>query len=647
MVDLPLHPVSQIQPLSEAVALPSKSVYFDKAYDAQLITGSTTNDVRNLEIYLNGYPLSHHFYTQSGNFQFSDQKREDKLFLDCFGLSQFKLIFTNKEGRQVLVSDRFQVKVMDGEENENVMRMGRYVANCGSRLLYGTKTDYARHKSGLDHGINSLEDKIRLLKHMAVLLENNWRTISLHPRTRAVEKEKELLSSSAKLVRYLSRNPEAMHPVAGNAGIQIGSSFYVPQLPKFTGQKEDTDVYENQCILSFLKMVYADISSMILQLQEITQEKREKRKQGEYVNSSYFLVTSSMKVISDTIADLTKLKSEYSRLNQAYESIIPATRITLTSPPKPTPAFLSLPGYRKIYEDMQEWFALRNVTVRDLKFMTAFLQVTQLYEVYVLTKLQAFLESAGYSLASSRRMTYEMDPDSLFVNASLNNVFVYENESGSEKVTLYYQPVIYDYKRAAGGQIPLFRNTSQAYFTGRTDSFGRPEVLRGSYYTPDFVLKIESDQFVGSRYILGDAKYTSRANAINTKAQPLIYKYLFSLSCLHPQDQITGLWILHGKVTGQKGSGKGQKKDLTQSFYDRVPSPHSILPQVEIISVAETDEDVHSHQMKTFKYLLDTQLSSNKMLYQAHVPVKELEETPQDTENPDQEEEQNTEKTAG
>jgi hypothetical protein len=172
-------------------------------------------------------------------------------------------------------------------------------------------------------------------------------------------------------------------------------------------------------------------------------------------------------------------------------------------------------------------------------------------------------------------------------------------------------------------------------------------VLRGSYYTPDFVLKIESDQFVGSRYILGDAKYTSRANAINTKAQPLIYKYLFSLSCLHPQDQITGLWILHGKVTGQKGSGKGQKKDLTQSFYDRVPSPHSILPQVEIISVAETDEDVHSHQMKTFKYLLDTQLSSNKMLYQAHVPVKELEETPQDTENPDQEEEQNTEKTAG
>lgn len=592
-IDLPLYPAGSPQVLSEIVAMPKEKVFFDRTYDGQLLS-SHTWDIENLEVQVNNYPVSMSFYKANGTIRFSESAGQRRIFSDCFGLCQFKLLFSSNEGLQILESVRFQVMVHPSEENQAIGRMGNYVAARNGILLYGTESDYSRAPQFTARQGGSMEDKVRLLQRMTLTLESCWRWIRTNPRVQTSENDGIKVGSSQS-VRYLATHPEMLHESNALHGIRIGRHSYLPSFPEKQSARASTDVYENQVILAFLKAVYEDIRALEVQLHQAKNDlpTRVEEREG-YISSSFFMVSASRQAMENLQKDLETLDGEFSRLYEAYHSAIPAGEIVLNSMPAPTPAFTSLPAYRRIFEDIHNWFSLRAVSAQDMRFMETFLQITTLYEVFVLSRLLAFFQEAGFELVSARTHHYELDQEALYKNTSINNVFVYRRQG--IQVTVYYQPVIYDAARKADSLVGLYRNTALSFPKGWA------EPSRGKYYTPDYLIEISSDEFTGRRYILGDAKYTNLHNVQAYKVIPLVYKYLFSLSCYDPGDRITGLYIFQGKSVNQN-------KEIVHSIYNLAPNPHSVFPQTEIISLAREDEKSHTRQHESLLALLSLQFA--------------------------------------
>ncbi len=577
LIELQLHPASVHQPLAELTRIPDIKVFANRSYSAQLLTANTT-DIRSLEILINGYPAPHTFHAHSGNITFHLPGNGERIFADSFGLSSIALIFKTSQGPVRLKSEYFQIMVRPDDENFSVNTMGSYAARNNRMLLYGTQKDYINLTTHFGYGQYSMEDKIRLLKQTGILLEKAWRMIRINPKTSSTCRQGNPQHLDARMLQQLNRHPEALQPTTMASGVRIGHRLYVPDLAALSsrGTTRNTDVYENQVILSFLQAIIKETNNMIPSIQAyIDKLPVQFHSSGLFVTSSTYMARATALTLQDMMKDLQSLQKEFSRLYEIYASIIPASSFELTSLPHMTPAFGQIPGYRQIFGSIGQWFAMRNVSAADIRFATTFLQITTLYEVYVLSKLGRFFLDWDFQLVSARRILANRQDDTFYDPPSINNVFVYQRED--VRVTLFYQPVIYDQKRAMKSSCNLVRNTSLSFPRG----WGEP--TSGRYYTPDYVVKIESERWKGAKYILGDAKYTTYRNVRDYKVIPLVYKYLFSLSTMDPDDEITGLYIFHGKQTDTFG-----RSSITSSVYDLIQSGHQEFPQVEIIGLSES-----------------------------------------------------------
>lgn len=625
LVELQLHPATSHQPLADLIKIPSVKVFSSRPYHAQLLTANTS-EIRSLEILINGYPAPHTFHANTGNIMFHLPGNGERIFADSFGLSHIILEFKTTEGSVRLKSEYFQVMVRPDDENFSVNSMGCYAARNNRLLLYGTQKDYIRFEPHYAQEQYSMEDKIRLFKQTGILLENAWQSIRLNPRTQSEDIFKEHRCLDAKCLQKLNRHPEHLIPVSIASGVRIGHRSYVPDFGRFSNTGKSTDVYENQVILSFIQTIIKETSNMIPKIEAYKKQLPVRfDTSGIFVTSSTYMARATQLTLEDMIKDLQQIKAEFCRLYERYQSIIPASEFELTSPPKSSAAFRQLPGYRQVFGSIGQWFAMRNVSAGDIRFATTFLQITTLYEVYVLSKLGRFFLDWGFELVSAKMVSPERREETFYEPPSINNIFVYKRDS--LKVTLFYQPVIYGQKSARQSSCNLIRNTSLSFPRG----WGEP--TSGRYYTPDYVFKLESELWQGAKYILGDAKYATYRNVRDYKVIPLAYKYLFSISPSDPQDEITGLYIFHGK--------KAQMYDpaaIAASVYDLVQSGHEIFPQVEIIGLSESIRTDEAGQFAALRklFLLQFEHAAGRPLFEAATETEAKQ--PLESENPLQKE---------
>lgn len=615
LIELQLHPASVHQPLAELTRIPDIKVFANRPYSAQLLTANTT-DIRSLEILINGYPAPHTFHAHSGNINFHLPGNGERIFADSFGLSSIALIFKTSEGPVRLKSEYFQIMVRPDDENFSVNTMGSYAARNNRMLLYGTQKDYINLTNHYGYGQYSMEDKIRLLKQTGILLEKAWRMIRINPKTSSTARLDNRQPLNGRTLQQLNRHPESLQQTAMASGVRIGHRLYVPDLARLGSQvrEKNTDVYENQIILSFLQAIIKETNNMIPSIKAYIDKLPIRfHSSGPFVTSSTYMARATSLTLQDMMSDLKSLQKEFSRLYEIYASIIPASSFELTSLPKMTPTFSQIPGYRQIFGSIGQWFAMRNVGAADIRFATTFLQITTLYEVYVLSKLGRFFLDWDFQLVSARRILANRQDETFYEPPSINNVFVYQRED--VRITLFYQPVIYNQKRAMKSSCNLVRNTSLSFPRG----WGEP--TSGRYYTPDYVIKIESERWKGARYILGDAKYTTYRNVRDYKVIPLVYKYLFSLSTMDPDDEITGLYIFHGKQTDALG-----RSSISSSIYDLIQSGHQEFPQVEIISLSESICTDQREQFMALRSLFSIQFehAAGKPLFEDQPDVSSL-----------------------
>ena len=185
---------------------------------------------------------------------------------------------------------------------------------------------------------------------------------------------------------------------------------------------------------------------------------------SEYIYSSFFMFSETRKMIEDGKTQLEKLSEKFTYLWGMYSDIL---RIPLDQhivPPRPTAIFLSVPQYNRIFVRIHQWFSFGIYNFSKEHFMLSFIKISALYESYLLAKFLCYFRDRGYSLESSRRCVYPVSKRWKYKNTSVRNTFVLKN--GQKRITLYYQPVIFDTDQRSVNGIGLYRNNSIGFITG-------------------------------------------------------------------------------------------------------------------------------------------------------------------------------------
>ena len=145
------------------------------------------------------------------------------------------------------------------------------------------------------------------------------------------------------------------------------------------------------------------------------------------------------------------------------------------------------------------------------------------------------LVDAGFNFfgddRASKHFTYE--PGSLRYNPDTKVANTYYLSNDDFNVTLYYEPVIYNYQTLATNGIELYRTTG---FTP-------------NYYCPDFLLSFSNKRKNETSYFILDAKYSNRFVLREHKTLfNSIKKYHLELSSANENAKIKMIWLLQGKT---------------------------------------------------------------------------------------------------
>ncbi|MBQ2445049.1 MAG: hypothetical protein II272_01275, partial [Oscillospiraceae bacterium] len=185
---------------------------------------------------------------------------------------------------------------------------------------------------------------------------------------------------------------------------------------------------------------------------------------------------------------------------------------------------------------------------------------------------------SGYDLLESKKCHYPVPQRWKYKNTECKNTFVF---SGMGKnVTLYYQPVIFDYNSHRINGIGLYRNNTISLNHDNKDE------RRGRYYVPDYVIKANING--SERYIILDAKFSSLATVKREYVADLSFKYLFSVSTVAENRSVDGLCVIYGQCFNDTD---------TQTVYDKQISTQGITPFADLIPFIEGVNDLNHNSV--------------------------------------------------
>ena len=291
----------------------------------------------------------------------------------------------------------------------------------------------------------------------------------------------------------------------------------------------------------------------------------------EYIYSSFFMFAETKRMLEVGLTRLTTLRTRFTRLWTMYSGILKIKPEIITIEPRPTHVFLSVPQYNRIFVQIHKWFQFGIYDFTKENFMLSFIKISSLFEGYLLLKMIEYFQSRGYVLESTGKCVYPTRRNWKYKNTKCVNTFLFENDR--HKLTLYYQPVIYDTNESRINGIHLIRNNSIPVINGDGDD----NRSGGHYYTPDYLIKMEGDS--STRYLILDAKFSDLACVRRYHVRDLAFKYLFSISPVQPADTVVGLCIIYGKC---------KSSDQIQSAYDKQLQNQKITPITELLPLMES-----------------------------------------------------------
>lgn len=572
----------------DTAKLSTSFVFCDHKYHAQLI--NLNEPIENLRVFINGEPIRINYSSDFGNITFFDESFGERIFQECYGFVQITIIYNGADGNQHFRDTEYiQVMVRKGRQNDSIRRITEYVYSQNAELLYGKSLP--RENAGLkDNAKKTLESRILLLERIAVVYEENYRYFKINCRFKTLPHERidhfeKLQYVSNNTLQYIAQHPEELQPIHYSTGIKVGRNFYQPNKTLITDSVKSVDIYENRVVIGFLMHLNTEIKRIEQELISITSNvPQQVFETDDYITSSYFIYANTIASLKIILADVENLRRKYEYLYVSYSAILPIKTHPVTSLPRFTHLFKSMQQYHQIYQCVISWFSLGAFSLSEENFMLSFIKMSTLYEVYVLAKMISFFKSIGFELVDATRLLYPVSATSRFRNAHCNNVYMLKKDTST--VTLYYQPVIYSTDMSSFSGVGLYRNTAISFPDADAGSIIQQRTQANNpMYTPDFLLKYESKDYDGARYLIADAKFSTVKTVKTHQVAKLVYKYLFSISPISAADTIVGLCIFNGQ--------SNTDDDKMHNIYD-FELANAVSPKAEIITLTENSIDNHA-----------------------------------------------------
>ena len=500
-----------------------------------------------------------------------------RIFLDCYGFAELSITLILVDGQEcTLNSEYLPILVRREELNNSVEAMARFVYNNQEWLLLNGEPKPKKPSGLKENGYRSLATQILLAEEIAAIYESSYGYFKANSRFKlekmsVIERLERILYVTQGTLSYTATHPEYLRQVNSTQGIFIGNRVYQPQKTETVQNTRSYDIYENRVILAFLRNMIDSVQSLQGYCCNLLSKiPNDEDYSSEYIYSSFFMFSETRKMIEDGKTQLEKLSEKFTYLWGMYSDIL---RIPLDQhivPPRPTAIFLSVPQYNRIFVRIHQWFSFGIYNFSKEHFMLSFIKISALYESYLLAKFLCYFRDRGYSLESSRRCVYPVSKRWKYKNTSVRNTFVLKN--GQKRITLYYQPVIFDTDQRSVNGIGLYRNNSISVYAGNEDDCRQG----GHYYVPDFLIKIEENG--DSQYMIVDAKFSDYSSVRRYYVKDLVFKYLFSISPIEENELVCGLCIMYGKC---------KSKERLQTAYDKQILGTEIYPFIEIFPLIE------------------------------------------------------------
>ena len=500
-----------------------------------------------------------------------------RIFLDCYGFAELSITLILVDGQEcTLNSEYLPILVRREELNNSVEAMARFVYNNQEWLLLNGELKPKKPSGLKENGYRSLATQILLAEEIAAIYESSYGYFKANSRFKlekmsVIERLERIQYVTQGTLSYTATHPEYLRQVNSTQGIFIGNRVYQPQKTETVQNTRSYDIYENRVILAFLRNMIDSVQSLQGYCCNLLSKiPNDEDYSSEYIYSSFFMFSETRKMIEDGKTQLEKLSEKFTYLWRMYSDIL---RIPLDQhivPPRPTAIFLSVPQYNRIFVRIHQWFSFGIYNFSKEHFMLSFIKISALYESYLLAKFLCYFRDRGYSLESSRRCVYPVSKRWKYKNTSVRNTFVLKN--GQKRITLYYQPVIFDTDQRSVNGIGLYRNNSISVYAGNEDDCRQG----GHYYVPDFLIKIEENG--DSQYMIVDAKFSDYSSVRRYYVKDLVFKYLFSISPIEENELVCGLCIMYGKC---------KSKERLQTAYDKQILGTEIYPFIEIFPLIE------------------------------------------------------------
>ena len=467
-------------------------------------------------------------------------------FLLIYGITDIIVSFElSEEKMDIFFSSYLAVAIQERGSSElesSVVSMLDDIYQKDHHLLY---SDKLISKDGqpnlLRFGENRYEEETSFLTSLIQTLHKLLPNFLTTPRTKLkteikIDSFEKLHTVGTQNLIYIATHPEHLRPSTSTFGISVGKRRLFPEKTLVSTNTFSYDTVENRSVLSF---IYTVLGNCEQRKQDIIHH----LSMGSYdisVNGNLredYIISASV-IYQYTKIAFQKYLKEYegiveqlSDIFSQYQRALSCHHEYLTHPPSPTPAFLEMQHYRKIFELMNIWFGRSDTYLPSRNPLLHFSSADAIYEYYCLLHICDILVELGFEEEIERRSRYQYSVrgSSVFKNTEIDNTYYFNKENC--KVTLYYQPVIYSYKSTKTNDINLFR----------TD---------WSYYSPDFILKKEDDTGV-VKYGILDAKWRKGSDLLKHsrggELPDMVYKYLYSILNTDSRQPVPFLWLMHGK----------------------------------------------------------------------------------------------------
>ncbi len=467
----------------------------------------------------------------------------NKLFELIYGLTNISFDVSVERNIETYHSSELIVATKDNSNFDKlIMSINEMLdeIKANEHYLQFDDEDKLEYTSTISSNMAGVSSEIEILQRIVTLLNKHLNDFIHKPKTSIenvvvidrVEKLKRIGSAN---MRFIAQNSQLLYKSNIATGIKIDDEYYMPKKTLISKVSYSNATLENTTIVNFINTVVADAETRLQIYRQIIASGYNYDTDGLNIRSGYIICCD---IIEKQILHSYRMQKEnleqivenLKYLSYLYRQSLVMSNSLLDAIPVPTATFLEVHHYRIVYQEIINWFSIKYHKMPDVNKVAFFHSISKVYENYSLINLIKSLEELGFTEKVEKRIVfyYNFGCNNKKYNKYKPNTYFFVKDNTT--ITLYYEPIIYGSIIEENNGISLFR----------TD---------GSYYIPDYVIKVEKHN-LPVYYGIIDAKWRSSASLTkfsDNDYRSTLYKYGMMIRDKATSLPIPFIWILQGK----------------------------------------------------------------------------------------------------